>query len=78
MHSGGRLRMASISEGFPTVGKRSKKRLSSDDPRQETRMDASKEHPGEHDYQREEAIQYHRRPSEALFTDVEEKENPFA
>lgn len=76
LHSGGRLRMASISEGVPTTGSLRNGRVSPDSRRQETRMDASKEHPGEHDHLGEEAKRFRRRDSEAVFTDLEEKENP--
>ena len=69
MHSGGRLRMASISE---LTAKFAIDRSSASP----ARLDASIETDGEHDYISEEGEKFDRRFSETPFTDLQEKENP--
>lgn len=92
MHSGGRLRMASISEGGPpawlqgqTSGvARAMKESAAGGVKEDegshaqakTSIDRSEEWEGEHDIEFEEEKQHGRRMSEAIFTDLQEKENP--
>ncbi|KAK5716235.1 hypothetical protein LTR17_016498 [Elasticomyces elasticus] len=87
MHSGGRLRMASISEGRPQVdfggGHDSGIQEENEDEPQEdlprTSIDQSAETEGEHEHVAEETEEFGsngRRMSEAVFDDVQEKENP--
>lgn len=68
MHSGGRLRMASISE-------MSRPQLFADGV-PPTRIDESLETEDEHEYVEEEDAMFDRRPSEAQFVGLQEKENP--
>ncbi|KAK5691635.1 hypothetical protein LTR97_011632 [Elasticomyces elasticus] len=87
MHSGGRLRMASISEGRPQVdiggGHDSAIQEENEDEAQEglprTSIDQSAEMEGEHEHVVEETKEFGssgRRMSEAVFDDVQEKDNP--
>jgi pimeloyl-ACP methyl ester carboxylesterase len=68
MHSGGRLRMASISEVQTLSSMNSENAPAA--------IDESEETPHEHDYIEEEEVKYDRRLSEAHFVDIQEKENP--
>lgn len=77
MYSGGRLRMASISEAVPQLFVR--KQRDNKENEGPTMVEHSEEQEGEHDHMMEEKLAYGtngRRPSEAVFTDLEEKENP--
>lgn len=93
MHSGGRLRMASISESGPPaclqgqtngVASGTKERVARDFKGEDgalcrhtkTLIDQSEEWEGEHDFVIEEEKQYGDRISEAIFTDLQERENP--
>ncbi|TKA76001.1 hypothetical protein B0A55_06674 [Friedmanniomyces simplex] len=88
MHSGGRLRMASISEGRPKVdsgadvGATCIREEGEEVPQEggaRTSIDRSAEMQGEHDHIAEEAREFGpkgRRMSEAVFDDVQEKGNP--
>ena len=77
VHSGGRLRMASISEmeGPPSIAQ-----VIQGEGGEGADMDRSKEQEGEHDYVREDKEEFDpikgRRMSEAMFQDLEEKANP--
>ena len=76
LHSGGRLRMASISEAGPppiVVGGPNGVTISS-----ATQLDESIEEEGEHGELAEGEKIFNRRLSEAHFTDLQEKENPLA
>lgn len=73
MHSGGRLRMASISEGIPQVSTRTRGESSAvEDVR--TPLEPSIEEDAE--YIDEKDVIAARRPSEPVFTDLQEKGNP--
>ncbi|KAF2480365.1 Alpha/Beta hydrolase protein [Neohortaea acidophila] len=88
LHSGGRLRMASISEGLPTVSSSSQEPSSSRrrtrtrrgtnlETTAETHLDSTAETEGEHDHMVEEKEQFHpAHLEEPGFTDIAEKSNP--
>lgn len=76
LHSGGRLRMASISEAPPDSIIYGRERSSTVPSGSKTRLDSTMETVGEHDHIVDEEKKYDRRLSEAHFTDLQEKSNP--
>ncbi len=76
LFSGGRLRMASISEAPPDSTLYNRESSSLMMTKSRTQLDATEETDAEHDHMVDEKEQYHRRLSEPQFTDLQEKENP--
>ena len=73
LHSGGRLRMASISEAPPDSRLYGRERSATVPSGSRTRMESTIETEGEHDHM---VYDTSRRFSEARFTDLQEKSNP--
>lgn len=76
LHSGGRLRMASISEAPPDSLIYGRERSSTSPIVSRTRLDSTRETGHEHDHMVDEERKYDRRLSEPQFTDLQEKSNP--
>lgn len=78
LHSGGRLRMASISEAPPSSVLYRRERSATVPSGSRTQKESAAEVPGEHDHMIHEEKKYNttRRFSEARFTDLQEKSNP--
>ncbi|EMC93378.1 hypothetical protein BAUCODRAFT_125246 [Baudoinia panamericana UAMH 10762] len=83
LHSGGRLRMASISEVPTIAAKKAGATIREVDENErpvadanETNIDVSRERDGEHDYLRQEEKVFGKPLNEPVFTDLQEKENP--
>jgi pimeloyl-ACP methyl ester carboxylesterase len=78
MHSGGRLRMASISEGVPPPFVANMRFEQSAGEPSHDHMETAVETEAEYDFDEEKTGVFDRRLSEVPFTDVQEKGNPLA